>query len=137
MRDFEADPAELQTYLTTRVRPGDEVVLERLHPEAIGLKESPPYLIRHGDRIIGTVSDGFRWDLYKHLKLSGGYEPRNWPRLINGIHVDTIETVAGSEAAGIEAGLTSYGVWLAPRLVGLSTFVWDKKAKEDNGVSAQ
>jgi len=137
MRDFQADPVGLQTYLVSQVRPGDEIVLERLHPEAIELKKSPPYLIRHKDRVIGTASDGFRSDLYKHLKLQGNHEPWNWPASIRGIRVDAVETVTGSDAAGIQASLGSHGVWLAPRLVGLGDFVWDKKeSKENNGVTA-
>lgn len=139
MRDFSADPVKLQEYLATDVRPGDEVVLERLHPDAIGLGESPPYLIMHKGRPIGTTSDRFRADLYRHLKLNNDYEPRNWPQKLTGVRIDAVETVAGSEAVGIQAGLGRYGVWLAPRLVGLSSFTYDRKndREEDPGVTPQ
>ncbi|MEU6794983.1 ATP-dependent helicase [Nonomuraea wenchangensis] len=125
--DFDAAAADVQHYLETRVRPGDEVELERLHPEPVGMLESPPYLIRHDGRPIGTASEKFRSDLFKFLKQSSKFVPRSFPALISGVHIDAVETVAGNEAAGIRAGLNQLGVWLAPRLIGLSTFTWDKK----------
>ena len=135
--DFQDSPAELQHYLETAVRPGDAVQLERLHPHPIGLEESPPYVIRHEGRLIGTVSERFRADLYKYLKTSKSFIPQNFPAVIKDVRIDAVETVAGSEAAGIRAGLNRHGVWLAPRLVGLSTFTWDKKGQEtDSDVEA-
>jgi hypothetical protein len=124
---FDADAADLQHYLATTVRPGDPVELERLYPDPIGLLESPPYLVKHQGRLIGTASEKFRAHLYKFLKLGGEHIPYAFPAVISGIRIDTVETVAGNEAAGIRAGLNQHGVWLAPRLTGLSTFTWDKK----------
>ncbi|MGW2216996.1 UvrD-helicase domain-containing protein [Nonomuraea sp. NPDC001684] len=132
MRDFTGNPVELQEYLWSKVRPGDEVVLERLAVEAAGRNESPPYLIMHDGNPIGTVSDHFRSHLYRHLQSSKNFVPRNWPRSISGIRIDSVETVAGSEAAGVQSGLGVHGVWSAPRLVGLSTFTWDKKPQEED-----
>jgi hypothetical protein len=125
--DFEADAAEVQRYLVTAVQSGDAVELVRLHPEPIGVLESPPYLVEHRGRPIGTASAKFRADLYKFLKRGPSFVPRDFPSVISGVRVDTAETVAGNDAAGIRAGLGRHGVWLAPRLVGLSTFTWDKK----------
>ncbi|MDA0635167.1 UvrD-helicase domain-containing protein [Nonomuraea sp. MCN248] len=125
--DFEADAADVQHYLATAVRPGDAVELERVYPEPIGLLESPPYLVKHEGRPIGTASEKFRRDLYRFLKLGPSFVPYSFPSLISSVRIDTVETVAGVEAAGIRAGLDQHGVWLAPRLVGLSTFTWDKK----------
>lgn len=128
--DFQDSPAELQHYLATAVRPGDAVQLERLYPHPIGLEESPPYAIRHEERLIGTASESFRADLYQYLKTSKGFIPQNFPAVIKNVRIDAVETVVGNEAAGIRAGLNRHGVWLAPRLVGLSTFSWDKKGQE-------
>ncbi|MER5621967.1 ATP-dependent helicase [Streptosporangium sp. NPDC002544] len=125
--DFDEDATVLQDYLATAVRPGDVVELERCYSEPIGTLESPPYLLLHNGRPIGTTSEKFRKDLYKHLKNGNNYIPRNFPAHISGVHIDVVETVAGNVAAGIRAGLDEHGVWLAPRLVGLSTFTWDKK----------
>lgn len=132
--DFLADATELQDYLATAIRPGDAVELERLYQVPIGLLESPPYLLLHQGRPIGTASDTFRQDLYQHLKNSKNYIPQNFPARISKIYVDVVETVAGNTAAGVRTGLNEHGVWLAPRLVGLSTFIWDKK---EDDVQAQ
>ena len=45
------------------------------------------------------------------------------------MRIEAVETVVGSEASGRLAGLGDYGVWLAPRLVGLSKFTYDAKPK--------
>ncbi|GAA0953578.1 ATP-dependent helicase [Actinocorallia libanotica] len=134
---FDADPLDMQEYLATRVRPGDEVTLERVVPEPIALDESPDYTIIHDGRPIGTASERFRTQLYRHMQTSRNYVPQNWPRLLTGVRIDAVETVAGSEAAGREAGLGPHGVWIAPRLMGLSVFVYDQKAEEDTGVTAR
>lgn len=136
MRDFEADVTALQDYLATEVHPGHEVTLERLYPDPIEPRLSPPYRIVHRGKPIGTASEQFREQLYRYLMTSNNYVPRNWPERLTEVRIDAVETVAGSEAAGINAGLGPYGVWLAPRLVGLSSFTWDEK-KEDSGVTAQ
>ncbi|GII52669.1 hypothetical protein Pth03_10580 [Planotetraspora thailandica] len=127
--DFDADVTDVQHYLATAVRPGDVVELERLYPDPVALLESPPYVIKHRGRAIGTVSERFRADLYQYLKTSKTYIPQNFPAVISGVRIDVVGTVAGDEAAGVRAGL-NHGIWLAPRLVGLSTFAWDKKTQE-------
>lgn len=128
---FSDDPLKAQEYLSTDVRPGDEVRLERVLPDVEEPGQSPPYMIVHRERPLGMLSDRFRRDLYRFMKLGPGYEPRNWPRLLTGVRVNTVEAVTGSEAAGLRAGLGSYGVWLAPRLTGLSTFEYDRKFEEE------
>lgn len=134
MRDFVGDVTELQEYLASKVRAGDEVRLERL--TADGLEDAPAYLIVHEGRPIGTVSDRFRTDLDLHLKTSNNYVVRNRPPEITGVRVDAVETVSGSEAAGVQAELGPHGIWLAPRLMGLSTFVWDEK-ENDGGAGSR
>ncbi|MEV4321276.1 UvrD-helicase domain-containing protein [Microbispora rosea] len=134
-RDFEADPVMLQEYLSTKVSAAAEVTLERLGAEPVGLEASPSYLVIHQGRPIGTTSEKFEKALYLHLKTSKNWVPKNWPKTISGLWVDALETVAGSEAAGIAAGLGPHGVWLVPRLVGLGRFTWDKEEK--TGVAAQ
>ncbi|GAA4598070.1 hypothetical protein GCM10023194_74640 [Planotetraspora phitsanulokensis] len=128
--DFDADATEVQHYLATAVQPGDAVELERLYPNPIAIAESPPYVIKHRGRPIGTVSERFRGDLCQYLKTSRTYTPQNFPAAVSNVRIDAVETVAGNEAAAIRAGLNHHGIWLAPRLVGLSTFTWDKKTQE-------
>ncbi|MFJ2030752.1 UvrD-helicase domain-containing protein [Streptosporangium sp. NPDC087985] len=121
------NPVEIQDYLRTEISVGDDLVLERLYEVSLEEGQSPPYLVRHADRPIGTTSRSFHRDLHGFLRLSRDYVPRNYPRVITGVHLDTVETVAGSEAAGSVAGLGAHGVWLVPRLTGLSWFGYDAK----------
>lgn len=125
--EFTDDPRELQDYLATKVRTGDPIVLERLYEESLEAGQAPPYLVVHDGRAVGVASEGFRTALYRLLQQSRRFVPRNFPCRIDGIHIDAIETVAGSEAAGTVAGLGPHGIWLAPRLTGLSRFTYDKK----------
>jgi hypothetical protein len=134
-RDFESNPVELQEYLATKVASGAAVTLERVGVDPIGVEYSPPYLVVHEGRPIGTTSVSFARTLYLHVKVSKNWVPRNWPRTISGLRVDAIETVAGSESAGIAAGLGAHGVWLVPRVVGLGRFIWDRE--EGSSVATQ
>ncbi|WP_062355844.1 ATP-dependent helicase [Herbidospora yilanensis] len=130
-RHFQADPVELQRHLVGGVPPGAEVTLERIGTDPVGLEESPPYLVVHEDRPIGTTSEAFGRSLHLHLKTAKNWVPRAWPKTISSLRVETLETVAGSEAAGSAAGLGPHGVWLAPRLVGLGRFTWEKEESDD------
>jgi hypothetical protein len=118
-----------QDYLRDRVAAGDQVVLLLADDEPAAEEESPSYTVSHDGREIGVMSQGFRSDLYRLLRTSRSFRPRNWPRAVTGLHVDDLETVAGTEAAGLRAGLGPHGIWLAPRLTGLGTFVWDEKGQ--------
>ncbi|GAA0933828.1 ATP-dependent helicase [Nonomuraea longicatena] len=118
-----------QEYLRDRVAAGDEVVLLRADGESATDEESPSYTVSHDGREIGVMSQGFRSDLHRLLRTSRSFRPRNWPKAVTGLHVDDLETVAGTEAAGSRAGLGPHGIWLAPRLMGLGTFVWDGKGQ--------
>jgi hypothetical protein len=129
---FSEDPKKAQEYLAAEVGPGDDVVLERRTTGTDEPNLSPHYVIMHRGRPIGMSSDRFRRDLHSFMKLGPSYEPRNWPSRLTDVRVDTVEAVAGSEAAGRRAGLGTYGVWLAPRLTGLSGFEYDRKPEEEN-----
>jgi hypothetical protein len=129
MTGFDADRVALQAHLRTTVRVGDSIVLGRAAEYSVEPGQSPLYFVIHDDRLIGVVSERFRRDLYRVLKVNRSWVPK-YPRRVEGIRVDAIETVVGSEASGRIAGLGEHGVWCAPRLVGLGRFVYDKK--EDN-----
>ncbi len=119
------DPPELQRFLRTELRGGEALELELLHqlPEAEG--QTPPYAILSAGRPIGEVSERFRKDLHRLLKLNAGWEVKRWPGRITGLRLDCVEAVAGSSAATDRAGLGAGGAWLAPRLGGLGRFQWD------------
>ncbi|MET8180803.1 ATP-dependent helicase [Streptomyces sp. NPDC005336] len=126
------EAAAVQKYLSSEVAEGDPVELVRIdeiledHDERV----SPGYALCHGSRTIGVASERFRRDLYHHLQQSRTYRPRNWPRRITELRIDTVETVAGEPAAGARAGLGDLGVWLAPRPTGLGRFTYDSAHDE-------
>ncbi|MEU4494767.1 UvrD-helicase domain-containing protein [Streptomyces sp. NPDC023998] len=125
----DTDPLDLQNYLAQQVRADDPVSLELLHDLPTGEDQSPPYAIVHSGRRIGTVSERFRRDLYgiRGVRRSA-YDLDKWPRSITGLRIDTVETVAGSDAAAAAAGLGGRGVWLVPRPMGMGHFDWSGEA---------
>jgi len=120
---FTASASAVQDYLADKVRPGDPLVLLR-RPDNGGTPQDTEYLITHGPQRfpIGVTSESFSWSMRGYLGRSDAGEERKWPAMINNVRVDGVETVAGSQAAGESAGLGSHGIWLAPRMVGLSRF---------------
>lgn len=121
---FDADPVELQEYLRTEVTPGDDVTLERDEAGGLTAGPAPLYRIVHRGRPIGSTSERFGKAL--EAFLGRGRSTAHRPRGITGVRVENVEAVHGSAAAGQTAGVGDYGVWLAPRLGGLSRFTYDK-----------
>ncbi len=103
------------------------MVLERLHESSFEDRKAPDYIVLRDGLPIGKMSDRFRSDLYRVLQTNPGFVPRSFPRLITGIRIQAVVPVAGGRAAGERAGLGPHGVWLAPRLAGLSRFEFDSK----------
>lgn len=121
----EDDPVAVQRMLRDVVRVGDSVELQLVdHPSP--MDPGPTYRVVHGDRTIGTTSETFARSVFRALGGRKDWRPGRYPRLITGVRIDAVETVAGSAAAGSRAGLGDRGIWLAPRLVGLSTFEWSR-----------
>ncbi|MEU1933955.1 UvrD-helicase domain-containing protein [Streptomyces coeruleorubidus] len=115
------DSVATQTYLLEHVAPGHEVVLRRRHDLPLGEWQSPPYALLHKGREIGEVSERFRQELFQVQKVNRTWDPW-WPDEIHGLRVDTVESVAGSTAAGANAGLGDRGVWIAPRITGIGRY---------------
>ncbi|MFG2834749.1 UvrD-helicase domain-containing protein [Streptomyces zaomyceticus] len=126
------DAAMTQTYLLEQVRAGDAMTLRMRHPVPAGPEQSPPYDLLHHDRVVGEVSERFRRDLYAVEKVSRSWDI-TWPSEIVGLRVDTLETVAGSTAAGANAGLGRSGVWIAPRITGIGRYRRGGRAGEEQG----
>ncbi|MCX4609096.1 UvrD-helicase domain-containing protein [Streptomyces mirabilis] len=127
---FHDDPVGLQEYMTTSVRPGDPLVLRRLHDMPVDSDQSPPYLVLHADRPVAMASERFRSHLFASLKVSRSWEI-NWPDEIHNLRVDALESVAGSIASGARAGLGEHGVWLVPRVSGLGRYWSGAHARKD------
>ncbi|MEU6905702.1 UvrD-helicase domain-containing protein [Streptomyces coeruleorubidus] len=118
---YETDAVATQAYLLEHVAHGHEVVLRRRHDLPLGEWQSPPYALLHNGREIGEVSERFRQELFQVQKVNRTWDPW-WPDEIHGLRVDTLETVAGSTAAGANAGLGDRGVWIAPRITGIGRY---------------
>ncbi|MFE2087535.1 UvrD-helicase domain-containing protein [Streptomyces sp. NPDC059460] len=123
----ETDAVAVQAYLLEHVAPGHEVVLRRRHDLPLGEWQSPPYVLLHGGREIGEASERFRQELFQVQKVNRTWNPW-WPDEIHGLRVDTLESVAGSTAAGANAGLGDRGVWIAPRISGIGRY---RRANDD------
>ncbi|MFD5951154.1 UvrD-helicase domain-containing protein [Streptomyces collinus] len=117
----ETDALATQAYLLEHVASGHEVVLRRRHDLPLGEWQSPPYALLHNGREIGEVSERFRQELFQVQKVNRGWDPW-WPDEIHGLRVDIVESVAGSTAAGANAGLGDRGVWIAPRITGIGRY---------------
>ncbi|WP_406359365.1 UvrD-helicase domain-containing protein [Streptomyces sp. NBC_00715] len=118
------DPPAIQQYLREQVRSGDEVELRRVHDLPESAAETPPYGIFHHGRPIGSVSEYFRRDLWRLLKINTGRKVERWPCRVTDLRIDTVESVAGFAALTRRLGLGDRGIWLAPRLCGLGVFDW-------------
>ncbi|MCX3063635.1 UvrD-helicase domain-containing protein [Streptomyces beihaiensis] len=119
----------VQTYLREKVRPGDAVELRRINPLPAADGQSPRYEIVHEGRAIGEVSEKFRKDWYRVMKINRIWNP-NWPKSVVGCRIDSVVSAAGPSATSQAAGLGGRGVWLAPRVGGLGRHVWACAEKE-------
>ncbi|MFJ6069614.1 UvrD-helicase domain-containing protein [Streptomyces sp. NPDC093065] len=115
------DAVATQTYLLQEVGPGQEVLLRKRHDLPAAEDQSPPYALLHRGREMGEASERFRQELFRVQKVNRTWDPW-WPDEIHGLRIDTLETVAGSTAAGANAGLGDRGVWIAPRITGIGMF---------------
>ncbi|MFD5915312.1 UvrD-helicase domain-containing protein [Kitasatospora sp. NPDC058201] len=122
--DLHESPSELLEHLRAGVTPGAPAELELLHGIPVAADQSPPYAVSVAGRRTGVVSQRFRTDLHRMLRRNARTEVANWPPLITGLRVDSVESVAGDGAVSERAGLGDRGVWLAPRLCGLGRFRW-------------
>ncbi|MDT9700794.1 UvrD-helicase domain-containing protein [Streptomyces sp. P17] len=129
--DGDMDAAGTQAYLLEQVRPGDAMTLRMRHVLPAGPDQSPPYDLVHRDRVVGEVSERFRRDLYAVEVISRSWDV-TWPTEMVGLRVDVLETVAGSTAAGSNAGLGGNGVWIAPRITGIGRYRRGERAGEEH-----
>jgi hypothetical protein len=122
---FDAVPANIQAYLRTMVAPGEALRLDRDDTWSAEAGVVPDYIISHKDTPIAVTSERFRRELARFMP---GRHNSTWPLTMTGVHVDTLDTTAGGESAGKAAGLGDYGIWLTPRIGGLSRFQYEQKS---------
>jgi hypothetical protein len=120
-----ADPLESQSYLIHEVHRGDPITLHLVDTED---EAAPVYTARHCHTPIGETTQSFAELLRRRLK--GTRDATKWPRAMEGLRCDGVDTVAGLPAEGHAAGLGSSGLWLRPNIVGLATIQWHTKDEE-------
>lgn len=118
---------ETQSYIRDYVKPGDPIMLTRLKVSVSGTPRIF-YTIEHNGRAVGITSERFGQSLFRVLKINDGWKV-NWPIRIEDIYVETIDTVAGTSAAGQRCGLGASGIWLRVRTSGLGSLVFEKLEK--------
>ena len=119
-----ATPVAIQRYLRESVRPGDPVELRLAKATAVG-DPLAFYAIEHEGSAIGLTSRRFAETLFRVLKISAKWKV-NWPVRIEGIHVESVDSVAGTAVASHRAGLGQSGLWLRPRVFGLGDLVFER-----------
>jgi hypothetical protein len=115
------DSHRLQDYIYHEMHPGDRVRLTYLKG-ALGLKPHAYYQIMHNDVAVGVTGDSFSYSVYNILKIHPKWKVQ-WPNGFDELYVQSIDTVAGSTAAGQRVGIKS-GIWLRVRVAGLATIRW-------------
>jgi AAA domain/UvrD-like helicase C-terminal domain len=115
---FTADAEQTQRYIESEVRPLQPLELRRALVE---MPDGPRYyyVIEHKGLGVGVADIGTIIKVLCRPK----YE-RNWPSRIDGIFVESVDTAAGTSAAGTRARLTSSGLWMRVRPYGLGRLHW-------------
>lgn len=112
------EPRTLQDYIAERVRPGDPVALIRKQGSNDDGEGRVFYEIQHAGTPVGVTAESFGGALFAIYRRQGRRRVQ-WPEEITDVTVDTVDTVAGTEAAGRRAGLGPSALWLRVRVAGL------------------
>ncbi|MBP1159814.1 DNA helicase-2/ATP-dependent DNA helicase PcrA [Rhodococcus sp. PvR099] len=84
-------------------------------------EDLPSYVLRTEDgRVVGRTSEGFNESFVKAFSMRGG----SWPATLSGLSVVSVETVAGDPRRSQELDVSTSGLWLAPRVIGLAQPDW-------------
>ena len=113
---------DLHEYLVGCVTLGDPVELTLATAQPV-IGDSV-YAVRHGARVVGITSKSFARVLARSLSYDGRPGPRKYPAQIDGLHVEMLDSVAGTPADVERFGIGPSALWLRPRLVGLGKFQW-------------
>lgn len=87
----------------------------------------PEYWITHDGAVLARVAPQFRRALRKHLVFSTKGVEQQWPRVLHGASVASVETAVCDPENTLLSGLGETGFWLVPRLTGLIRPDWTDK----------
>jgi len=121
-RHFDDDPPALQRYLREAVRPGDTVELAMVDGRET---EASHYVAIHDGRPIGVTADAFGADLQRIIGHG-----RAAPTAISGLHIETVDTVAGDASSARRCGLARHGIWNRARVFGLGRLEFARSASQ-------
>ena len=120
---------ETQCYILKSVRAGDSVSL-LLRDNPPSASSDPIYSVLHGEVEVGETSDTFGGAL-KRAGLWRRYGKTIPPPRIEGLRVETVDTVAGTPAAAERAGLAGLGIWNRVRVFGLGRLIYPPAGSSD------
>jgi superfamily I DNA/RNA helicase len=115
-----ADVAAVQQRIALGLRRGSAVELRLVHVRK-SEEPIPFYSVLVDDEVFGETSEHFGEMLRRRLRGRGDVR---FPRLLTNIFVSGVQTVVGSPVEGEAQGLGVSGMWLRPRIAGLSFVDW-------------
>ena len=118
--------SDIQRYIHDSVCAGNPVslLLDGIGRSSDGV---PRYLLLHGSTVVGETSTAFVQALMRaRLPKCGGNSIL--PVRIGGLRVESIDTVAGTQAAADRAGLEGLGIWNRVRVFGLGNLEYPPTA---------
>jgi hypothetical protein len=132
---FDGDVQAIQTYLQNSVRAGDPVELVSMDVMDAEHVQRKHYVVQHAGNYIGITSIDAFHQMQVALwppKAFGKFEIR-WPSRIEGLHVETVDSVAGSPATSRKHGLGISGLWLRARVAGLGALHFESEHQRKRG----
>ena len=120
---------ETQRYIHKAVRAGDSVsLLLASNPQP--MESDLRYRVLHGETAVGETSDAFAAAL-RRTGLPRRFGKTILPLRIEGLRVESVDTVAGTRAAAERAGLGGPGIWNRVRVFGLGELVYPSAGSRD------
>jgi len=111
----------IQEYIRDEVRPGDPLCLVRRDD---GPSETSDFDLVHDGLTVGASSKTFDRDFRAILRFANNRPRSELPLRIEGLAVESVDTVAGFPAIAQRCGFGRAAIWLRVRAVGLGHLVW-------------
>ena len=112
-----------QLYIRSSVRAGDSVFL-RLDDSQGSLGNRLRFHLYHEKNVVGETSEAFAQALKRVGRLPKRRGKSILPLRIDGLRVEAVDTVAGTQAAAERAGLEGLGIWNRVRVFGLGELIY-------------